>query len=54
MLDELDVAFKKQLMYKQIKLNKLTSRLKNIITKNDAIYLKASRSMKFENIVKSI
>jgi len=32
MLDEFDVAFKKQLMYKQIKLNKLTSRLKNIIT----------------------
>ena len=32
----------------------LIKELKNIITKNDAIYLKASRSMKFENIIKSI
>ena len=32
----------------------LIKELKNIITKNDAIYLKASRSMKFENIVKNI
>ena len=34
--------------------NNLIKELKNIITKNDAIYLKASRSMKFENIVKNI
>jgi len=32
----------------------LIEELKNTITKNDAIYLKASRSMKFENIISNI
>ena len=32
----------------------LVEELKNIIIKNDMIYLKASRTMKFENIINKI